>query len=353
MNHLGKIIATSKNGIHEITALGNRVEIDVDEPLPVTNETIFDLASITKILATTNLMMNLVDQKIVNVTDLVCRYLPGWNSSEKSEIRIHHLLSHRSGLPPWRPLYINHMDKPEAFSAIEKLALETPIDSVRKYSDLGFMVLGQIIETLFQEGLELAFESKLKEILNLDRTSFAIPLEMANVAGSSLGDIHEFNMVASGNPYPVSEKVNDFDRWRKHVLVGEVNDGNAFHTFNGVSGHAGLFSTAKDILKVCEIYLQSYKDDSFFKSNTIKNFTEPGRDPLQGLGFRNWKILVDGREHLVFGHTGFTGVSFGFIPEIEFGLVMLTNRLHTYGEPIKTEELWLSCLKDSLSRIVP
>ncbi len=350
MNHVGRVVATSKNGIHEITALGSRVEIGVDKPLPVMDETIFDLASITKILATTNLIMNLVDQKIVNVTDPVCRYLPGWNSSEKSKIRIHHLLSHRSGLPPWRPLYINHMDKSEAFSAIEKLALDTRIDSVRSYSDLGFMVLGQIIETLYQEGLELVFASKLKGILNLNRTSFAIPLEMTNVAGSSIGDIHEFNMVASGNPYPVSEKVSDFVRWRKHVLVGEVNDGNAYHIFNGVSGHAGLFSTAKDILKVCEIYLQSYKDDSFFKRNTIRDFTEPGRDSLQGLGFRNWKILVDGREHLVFGHTGFTGVSFGFIPEIEFSLVMLTNRLHTYGEPIKTEELWLSCLNDSLSR---
>ena len=336
------------NGQIEIASQGNRQSIGVPFGIPMTHETIFDVASLTKSVFTANTYMFLSDLGSINLGDPVRRFLPKWNTSEKGEITIEHLLSHRSGLEGWRPLYISCNDKDEALDKIIKLPLVSKVDDKRIYSDLGYIVLGQIIEYIFQSNFETVLEQQLKPILGLENTSFANPKNHENVAATSVGDNLEFSMVMNRSPFEVPERVEDFKRWRTNVLVGEVNDGNAFHIFDGRSSHAGLFSNLQDLLKMCELYLSCLKDSSVFKSTTIRKFVEPGKDQIQGLGFRNWIIKKHARDIRIYGHTGFTGVALGFAPDQDFAAVMLTNRLHTLLEPRKTEDMWLEFLEKSL-----
>ena len=120
--------------------------------------------------------------------------------------------------------------------------------------------------------------------------------------------------------------------------------------FNGTSSHAGLFSDATDLLNLTGIYLDAFDEDRVFKSKTLRGFLEVGLDPMQCMGFRTWPITTKDGEVMIYGHTGFTGVAFGFSPQLNFSAVMLTNRLHTQSEIIKTDDMWIPFLESSLLR---
>lgn len=351
MSTPGTIHAVQHLGAREISVSGLRQEIGCASPKVMNESTSFDVASLTKILFTTNLYMRMVDEKAVQLNDAVSHYVPAWKTSDKGEIRIHDLLTHRSGLEPWRPLYISCEGKESARHFIARNPLKAKLDEQRIYSDLGFIALGEIAEKIFSANIDEIFQNKIKSPLNLESTQFVKPVDQENVAATSIGDRFEKTMVETDIPYVLPEKVEDFTNWRSKVLVGEINDGNAFHVFNGISSHAGLFSTAKDLLNMCDTYLKSFRDTGFFHSSTIRQFVQGGLDPMQGLGFRNWEVKTKFGEKTIFGHTGFTGVAMGFIPDLDFAAVMLTNRLHTKSEPPKTEELWLPFLESSLSKI--
>jgi CubicO group peptidase (beta-lactamase class C family) len=351
MSTPGAIYAIEHLGTREISVSGLRHEIGCALPKAMNEATSFDVASLTKILFTTNLYMRMVDEKTVQLNDAVSRYLPEWKTSDKGDIRIHDLLTHRSGLEPWRPLYISCEGKESARHFIAINPLKAKLGEQRIYSDLGFIALGEIAETIFSTQIDEIFQNQIKSTLNLESTQFAKPRDKENVAATSLGDEFEKSMVETDIPYVLPEKVKDFTNWRSEVLVGEINDGNSFHVFNGVSSHAGLFSTANDLLSMCDTYLKSFRDAGFFHSSTIRQFVQGGADPMQGLGFRNWKVKTRFGVKTIFGHTGFTGVAMGFIPDLDFAAIMLTNRLHTKSEPPKTEELWLPFLESSLSKI--
>jgi len=154
----------------------------------------------------------------------------------------------------------------------------------------------------------------------------------------------EREMVATGRPYPVSGDVDRFDGWRTHVLVGEVNDGNAFHAWGGVSGHAGLFSTVDDLLTAGRVWLDALAGNGPVSPGTAERFLRPGHDPGQALGFSRWRSAVDGCEADVFGHTGFPGVAVGIVPTHDTTIVLATNRLHVDGPPRSTEQMWQEAL---------
>jgi len=159
-------------------------------------------------------------------------------------------------------------------------------------------------------------------------------------------------MISSGIPYKVPEVIEEFSNWRSHILSGEINDGNTFHLFNGISSHAGLFSDATDLINLSRYYLDAFDQDNVFSSKTLRLFLERSSDPMQCVGFRTWTIPTKNGDVLMYGHTGFTGVAFGFSPELDFSAVMLTNRLHSQEELVKTEELWIPFLENSLSKIM-
>jgi CubicO group peptidase (beta-lactamase class C family) len=350
MKTWGAVYASNFQGETITSLAGNRRSIDCDTPQKVDLQTQFDVASLTKIVFTTNMVMLAVDQGLLKVDDPVRRYLPAWGSADKERISIRDLLEHQSGLQTWLPLYVRSKSSAEAYEVIVKSKLACEPRKKRIYSDLGFIVLGQILSTIYKSSVAEIFENNLKGIMGLNNTQFSTPTNSDNVAATSFGDSYEMNMISTGIPYQVSEKVDEFSNWRHHILDGEINDGNAFHLFNGTSSHAGLFSDATDLLNLAGIYLDAFNDDRVFKSKTLRGFLEVGLDPMQCMGFRTWPITTKDGEVIIYGHTGFTGVAFGFSPQLNFSAVMLTNRLHTQSEIIKTDDMWIPFLESSLLR---
>jgi CubicO group peptidase (beta-lactamase class C family) len=164
------------------------------------------------------------------------------------------------------------------------------------------------------------------------------------VAATSLGDWYEKNMVATNTPYQVDLEVSAFLNWREDYLVGQANDGNSFHRLGGIAGHAGLFSTAEDLLIFAEAVITNKWQ--------AHNFLSVHGDPMQGLGFRNWHTPTSFGEEIFWGHTGFTGVALGISPAHQGAALLLTNRLHAKGEPTPTEELWQPFLTGFCAQIV-
>lgn len=352
MNSWGAVFATSFQGEISSSSQGYRRSLDCETPEKMDFQTQFDVASLTKIIFTTNMLMLSVDRNLLSIEDPVHKYLPAWKVADKEKITVRNLLEHQSGLQPWLPLYVKCKTARDAFDVIAKSPLIVQPGEKRVYSDLGYIVLGQIITSIYGSSLGGIFETNLKQELRLKTTQFARPARHDNVAATSVGDSYEMIMISSGIPYKVPEEIEEFGNWRSHILSGEINDGNAFHLFNGISSHAGLFSDATDLINLTRTYLDSFHQDQVFSSKTLRTFMEISSDPMQCVGFRTWTIPTKNGDVLIYGHTGFTGVAFGFSPQLNFSAVMLTNRLHSQEEFVKTEEQWIPFVENSLSKIL-
>jgi CubicO group peptidase (beta-lactamase class C family) len=338
----GYLFATSKKGVRSYSTNGARQSFGTAEEQPVTVNTKFDLASLTKIVGTTASLLHLIELGELQVTDLACKYLEPWHGTDKSEITIAELLSHQSGLAEWRPLYFSDNLQENVAKQISRIPLTYPRNSGRRYSDLGFISLGEIVKAITQKDLPSAFAELVFEPLGLQNTSFG-PIA-GEVAASSNGDWYEKNMVATNIPYQIGHHVSEFAGWRDSYLVGQVNDGNSYHRLGGIAGHAGLFSTAEDLLIFAEAVIANKWQ--------AHNFLSVHGDPMQGLGFRNWHTPTSTGEEILWGHTGFTGVALGFSIAHQSAALLLTNRLHAQGEPVATDELWQPFLTDFCAQIV-
>ena len=338
----GYLFATTKRGIRSYSANGARQSFGVAEELPVTVETKFDLASLTKIVGTTAALLHLIEFGELQVTDVASKYLTSWRGTDKAEITIAELLSHQSGLAEWRPLYFTDNLQADVAEQISRISLSYSRNSGRRYSDLGFISLGEIIKAITKKDLTAAFTELVFNPLGMQNTSFA-PVT-GEVAATSLGDWYEKNMVATNTPYKVDLDVSSFSNWREEYLVGQTNDGNSFHRLNGIAGHAGLFSTAEDLLIFAEAVIANKWQ--------AHNFLSIQGDPMQGLGFRNWHTPTKTGEEIFWGHTGFTGIALGISPAHQSAALLLTNRLHAKGEPTPTEELWQPFLTGFCAQIV-
>jgi CubicO group peptidase (beta-lactamase class C family) len=277
-----------------------------------------DAASMTKALGTTAALMTLIDTGALRMD---------------SEIR--QLLEHRAGLWEWWPLYLTARG-PGAVDLIRRLPLRYPPGTGRHYSDLGMILLGDLVSRVAGAPLPQAVQRLTLEPFGLSETAYSSPVRGGPVAASAQGDGIERTMVESGMPYPVGGDASAFSGWRSHLLVGEVNDGNAFHAFGGAAGHAGLFTTARDLLRFGRGILDSLTGAGPISAPVAEEFLTPGADPVQALGFRCWPSATGP----VFGHGGFTGVAFGIVPARNAVIAMITNRLHTPGPPAATEALW-------------
>ena len=320
-------------------ALGYRKSLDESAPQPITYSDSFDLASITKIMSTTAIVMELVKAKELKLSDRASTYLPQWKS-EKAEITIEDLLRHRSGLPPWRPLYIRHSTAEAAHETIARDPLSHPVNTGRAYSDLGFISLGLIISTITGKDFLTSFHELIAQPFGLTQTRFATPVTEA--VSTSRGDRFEKEMVETNIPFQVPESAEEFSGWRKEILTGEINDGNAFHLFKGISSHAGLFSTAQDVLTFSEEISQH---------SLFPLFTEEGPDQNAHLGFMSWVDTVDGCTDTFYGHTGFTGGAFGISRAHGEVVVLLANRLHTDGSLTPTSTYFAQTLHEAHSHL--
>lgn len=310
---------------------------------PLTADTRHDLASVTKVVTTTA-VLRLVSDEQIDLDDAVQRFVPSFIGDGKDSVSIRDLLLHRGGLWEWYPLYI--ADDPEAF--VDAIPLRFHRGSGRYYSDLGFILLGRVVRVITGLTLDDALAGLVTGPLDMTATTFARPLGgdpgsgrcPEDVAMSAFDDAIEIAMLDSGLPYPVPYRSSDFDRWRTDPIVGEVHDGNAFHAFGGVAGHAGLFSTLADLLALASA-LSRYDDhDELWRPEIAADFFAPGPDPGQALGFRRYLIDVGGEQLNLLGHTGFVGCAVGFVPGRDIALAMASNRLVTTGPPATTEQLW-------------
>jgi CubicO group peptidase (beta-lactamase class C family) len=314
-------------------------------PVPFTLDTRTDAGSVTKIIATTAALMRLVDSEAVRLTNPVESII---GLGLPDEITVDDLLQHQAGLWEWWPLYLRTTEPAAAIRTAAALPRRYPRRSGRHYSDLGFMLLGAVISTVTEMALDRACTELSFSPYALATTRFRSPVRGAEVAASSYGDVIEHTMINTGSPYPVTGSVGDFDGWRDHPLIGEVNDGNSFHAHRSCAGHAGVFTTAGDLLRFGRTMLDSLAGNGPIGQPTARRFTSPGDDPAQGLGWRIWPTPAGP----AVGHTGFPGVGFAILPERDAVLVMITNRLHVHGRAHNLEHLWQQCLQTGVAMIM-
>jgi len=287
-------------------------------------EALFDLSSLTKPIATTTAIMLLVQEGQIHLSDKVKKYLPEFKGGEKEQIEIRDLLAHNSGLPAWRPYYRElplraDSDFSSAKSFIIRRVLEEELiyspGHLTLYSDLGFILLGEIIERVTRQDLDEFSKQMIFEPLGLQDTLF-IDLRK----GGRDRQLTELYRVVATEYCP----------WRGRVLKGEVHDENAY-AMGGVAGHAGLFSTAQDICRFAQAMLNCYKGGpGLVHQDVLKTFFFS--DTERPLGWdRPSSVKSAAGKHLSpvsVGHLGFVGTSLWIDLERELIIVFFTNRVH-------------------------
>jgi len=308
----------------------------LNEPEKMTADHLFDLASLTKVVGTTTSIMLLADKGQLSVDDRVGKYIRAFTSPDKSAITIRHLLTHTAGLYEWYPMYYRAGNKQETFQLIGELPLAFPIGKQRKYSDLGFTILGQIVEIVSGQPLDQFMQQHIFIPLKMNHTGYNPLLNQRGVkfAATSIGNPYEKRMVYDSSLGFQFREINpaSWDHWRNYTLKGEVNDGNAYYANKGISGAAGLFSTVDDLQKLVDMLMSKNKpgNDPFISEKTISAFLTTD-EFNNGLGW-----MMDGKNPVIkngpegsFGHTGFTGTSIAVVPQEGISIILLINRQQT------------------------
>jgi CubicO group peptidase (beta-lactamase class C family) len=304
----------------------------LDPPVPMTPGPTFDLASVTKVMATTMALMLLVDRGAVELDAPVRRYLPGFVGGGRERVTVEQLLTHRSGLTPWQPIYYRAANADEAWRRIREIPLEGEPGEARRYSDLGFMTLGLLVERVDGRRLDAFLADELYGPLGLEVTGFrpsgATSHPVATAGGghaaTSHGNPYERRMVHDSDfGYDVPLDPDSWDAWRHRTLVGEVNDGNAWHAFGGVAGHAGLFSNARELDALLRILLGGglAHGRRWVSAAVVERFLASTGDG-QALGWQ----LPPYAPATAFAHTGFTGTFVLGDRATGLAVVLLTNR---------------------------
>ena len=317
----GAVLAVGHRGSVALLSVG-RLSYAADAPA-TTPETLYDLASLTKVVATTTAAMILVERGVLDLDRPVAHYLPDFVEPfdtgtdplwmVRSEVTVRHLLTHSSGLPAYEQFFLRAREKSHVIEEALALPLEETPDRRTIYSDVGFILLGEILERVSRQTLEAFCAGEIFAPLGMKQTCFNPPREWwARIA-----------------PTEVDET------FRKRLLQGEVHDENAW-VMGGVAGHAGLFGTAGDLARFARMMLDGGQTDTaqLVQTATIAEFTrahpaleggprglgwdKPGETPSCGRYFSASS----------YGHLGFTGTSLWIDPEKDLFVVLLTNRVH-------------------------
>ena len=286
-------------------------------------ETIFDLASLTKVMATTIAVMQLIEKRKINLWNYIKYFYPELPSGKK-EISIFSLLTHTSGFPAIIRLWDQGLNYEEKIKFVLKSPLEAKIGKKVIYSDLNFILLGDLVLQVTEQRLDKYASQHIFQPLGMAMTTFN-PLRSLPYTEKSY--------------YAATEKC----KWRGRVMIGEVHDENTF-SFDGVSGHAGLFSTIDDLGKFMQMLLNNgiYKGVRILSSNSVKLMAKDWTYNLNSHRGLGWDLI--GNPHssggvffseAAFGHTGFTGTSIWVDPKLKIGVALLTNRVHPTRENTK------------------
>ena len=292
---------------------------DLYQQRPMKLDTLFDLASLTKPLATTPVVMKMIAAGTLKLEDCIGDILPELSADPKSGITIEHLLAHTSGLPDYRPFYqrLQHVEASERKSRLNRYLCETPliypIGAKTLYSDPGFMLLRWIIERVAGTGLGHLAESKIYRPLGLTDLFYT----------DAFGPAME-------KPFAATEDCP----WRQVVMSGKVHDENAY-VVGGVDGHAGLFGTADQVHALLCAFLSLYHGDRAgvdLPIETVRRFFNYRQKGDRALGFDRPSAKESSSGSYFsknsVGHLGFTGVSFWMDLDRRIIIVLLTNRVH-------------------------
>jgi len=307
----GAVISVSCQGKMILEeAVGSRTIAPV--PKPMTVDTVFDLASLTKVVATVPAILKLVDDGEIRLDDRVSLFLPNFGKHGKEKITLKDLLTHTSGLPAHKAYYVEKLGSEQIFEAIYGEELECPAGNKVIYSDLGFIILYNVIEAVAGEPFDQFVDREIFQPLGMLHTGFNPSFSRERYAET------EYN-----------ERLNVYKQ-------GIVHDENA-EAMGGISGHAGLFSTIHDL----QNFASMIESDGVFRGKRVlseaavrlsrKNFSPFDREH-RGLGWalkgQEMASCGDLFSERSYGHTGFTGTSIWFDPEVKLHVILLTNRVH-------------------------
>jgi beta-N-acetylhexosaminidase len=288
----------------------------------VTDSTIYDLASLTKVIGLTTAVMFLVNEGRLDIDRPVVDYIPEFAGPGRDQVLVRNLLTHTSGLPAWVPLYLETADADAALQRVYTEPLEQPPGTRYVYSDLGAIVLTQIVQRIEGRAIDVILEDRLFDPLGMLDTGYR-------------PDSVLFDRIAP----------TEVDPWRGRQVHGEVHDENTYH-LGGVSGHAGLFSTAPDLSRFAVWLLDAYHGrlDStatpYLPAQLVREFTARQPGPEGSTRALGWDTPTPGggasSGHLLgphsFGHTGFTGTSIWMDPDRDLFIILLTNRVNPTRE---------------------
>jgi len=301
---------------------------DVFKKRKMRKDSIFDLASLTKPLATTLAVSKLIERHQIFLDQKIGSILEAFNSSETADITVDMLLRHTSGFPAFRDYFkkimkTNEIPRQYLRHLLVHEALENKIDTCQVYSDLGFMVLAWIIEKITCQRLDHFVSEQIYSPLEIDDLFF-IDLDRKN---EKLKKYRQ--KIAATQKCP----------WRKKLLKGEVDDDNAW-AVGGIEGHAGLFGDAGSIYKLCREILNALQSNptKVLAPDIIKAFVQKKNhyDMVAGFDTPSEKKSSSGQffSSSSVGHLGFTGTSFWIDPETSVIIIFLTNRVH----PLRSNE---------------
>jgi CubicO group peptidase (beta-lactamase class C family) len=279
-------------------------------PRPVPGRTLWDLASLTKVVATTSAVMVLADRQLLDLDAPVARYLPRFAGGPRSAVTVRMLLDHTSGLPAWRPFYRLAPTRDSALALLYSTPLDRAPGDSAVYSDLNAMLLGELVRTLTGDSLDDFVTRQVFEPLGMQRTMFRPPRSLwAEVAPSGM--------------------------YRGRPVAGIPSDGNAAR-LGGVAGHAGLFSSGTDLALYAQAWLREGQgaNGPFIQASTVQRFLQ--RTPASGSRLLGWdtpdttleepSVFGTRLSPSAYGHTGWTGTEIWIDPAQDLFLVFLTNR---------------------------
>ena len=312
----GAVVAVGHRGaLAHLQAFGSQSYAE-DAPA-VTTDTLYDLASLTKVIATTTMAMILVDDGRLDLDAPIQDFLPLFAGDGKAAVTVRQLLTHSSGIDWWAPLYEQLEGQAAYVEQIQAMPLAYAPGTKTLYSDLGLILLGEILERVAGQPLEQFAAERIFEPLGMESTLYRPgPELLPRIAPTEV----------------------DSD-WRGRLLHGEVHDENA-HALGGVAPHAGLFGTAGDLARLAQMLLNGgvFEHHRIVSAATIAQFTRRAGllDSTRALGWDTKSAEGSSAGTLFspssFGHTGFTGTSLWIDPERELFVILLTNRVHPTRE---------------------
>jgi uncharacterized protein YbbC (DUF1343 family)/CubicO group peptidase (beta-lactamase class C family) len=285
------------------------------EKIPMTEDTIFDLASLTKTIATTTAVMQLAEQRKLDIEAPVARYWPAFRKNGKGKITVRQLLSHYSGLRPDLSLHPKWSGYKKAMAKIVAERPVLPPGSGFIYSDINFEALGELVRRISGRPLDRYCAEHIFRPLGMKDTGFKLPLSLQSRIA------------------PTEHRLTS-------LLCGEAHDPSCYN-MGGVAGHAGLFSTVDDLSVFAQMLLNGgkYRGTRILSSATIDRMTEPqsppGKKDLWGFGWDIEAPFVSNREQFsagAYGHLGYTGTALWIDPITDTYIIVLTNRVYPDGK---------------------